>query len=185
MRRHLLNHLIRAQQQRCRNCDTQRLRSLEVDRKYVICRLFDREVSRLGASEDLVDIHGGVPVCLDNIHAVGEKPTGFDELFRAAYGGKPVLNGEPGDLAIMNGTVYMTSPKTINLDRGKPEVLAEAKSIERSIAAGDEREITHEMIDAGVLALLGFDSEDSLERRVEAVLRAGLSASGVSRHSTY
>ena len=79
----------------------------------------------------------------------------------------------------------MTSPKTIKLNRDRPGVLAEAKSIERSIVAGNEPEITREMINAGVLALLGFDSEDSLEKRVEAVLREGLSASGVSRHSTY
>lgn len=78
----------------------------------------------------------------------------------------------------------MTSPKTIKLNRDRPGVSAEAKSIERSIAAGAQSEITREMIDAGVLALLGFDSEDALEQRVEGVLRAALSVSGVSRRST-
>ena len=80
----------------------------------------------------------------------------------------------------------MTSQmKILNLHRDRPGVSVEAQSIERSITAGDEPEITREMIDAGVLALLRFDSEDSLEQRVEAVLRAVLFASGVSRHSTY
>jgi hypothetical protein len=65
--------------------------------------LFDREVGRLGASENLVDKHGGVQLRLRNIHAVGEKPSGFYELSRAAYRGKPVLNGKSGNLGIING----------------------------------------------------------------------------------
>ena len=44
-----------------------------------------------------------MPVGLLGIHAERYKHPSFDELVRAAYRGKPVLNGEPGDLAIMSG----------------------------------------------------------------------------------
>src|SRR5262249_26959972 len=52
----LLDHLVRAQEQVPRNREAERLGGLHVDDKLELGRLFDRQISRLRAFEDLVDI---------------------------------------------------------------------------------------------------------------------------------
>src|SRR5439155_9780873 len=55
----LLNHRIRPPQQRRWNRQAERLGGLEVDHQVELGGLFDRQVPRLGAFQDLVDIGGG------------------------------------------------------------------------------------------------------------------------------
>src|SRR3970040_2366706 len=52
----LLDDLVGAKQQRLRNGQAQGLGGLEVDDELELGRLLDREIGRLGALEDLVDV---------------------------------------------------------------------------------------------------------------------------------
>src|SRR5207248_11004618 len=52
----LLNHFVSAQQHGLRNREAERLGSLHVDDELELGRLFDRQIGRLRAFEDLVDI---------------------------------------------------------------------------------------------------------------------------------
>jgi hypothetical protein len=50
----LLDYPVRAHQDRLRNCDAERLGSLQVDHKFKLGRLINWEVARFRAPEDLV-----------------------------------------------------------------------------------------------------------------------------------
>src|SRR5437667_7000381 len=52
----LLNHLVRAQQQRLRNREAECFRGFEVDHHLELCRLFDRQIAGIGALEYLVNV---------------------------------------------------------------------------------------------------------------------------------
>src|SRR2546427_7569768 len=57
----LIDHLIRPQQHRLRNRETESLRGLEVDYQFKLRRVLDGEITWAGSSENLVDIPCGVP----------------------------------------------------------------------------------------------------------------------------
>src|SRR5262249_19358771 len=56
-----INYLIRPQEQRLRNRQTDRLRGVEIDAQLELGGLLDREVGWLRALEDLIDEDGGPP----------------------------------------------------------------------------------------------------------------------------
>ena len=60
----LLDHLIRPREHRLRDCQAERLRSLEVDHQIEPGGLLDGEVAGLRPLEDLVDIDGRALVVL-------------------------------------------------------------------------------------------------------------------------
>ena len=61
----LFDHLIGTREQRRRNCEVQRFRSLEVDHKLVLGRRLHGKVSGLFAFEDAIDVAGRALVWLD------------------------------------------------------------------------------------------------------------------------
>jgi hypothetical protein len=62
-----------------RNRDPQRLGGLQVDRELELGWLLDRQVARLGALQDLVDVAGGAPIHLHGVGAVRHQPAGLDD----------------------------------------------------------------------------------------------------------
>ena len=54
-----LDHLVRAQQQRLRDSQAERLGRLEVDREFEPRRLLDGKFAWVSALQDLVDVPGG------------------------------------------------------------------------------------------------------------------------------
>src|SRR5206468_6248934 len=74
-----LNHLVRAQQQALRDGNSKRLRSPEVDDKFELRRLFDGEIARFGALEDLLDVNGGAAIHHHQVWPVGNEAPSLDE----------------------------------------------------------------------------------------------------------
>src|SRR5205823_6256768 len=74
----LLNDLIRPPQKRRRNRQPKRLRSLEVDHKLELGGLFDGEIARLGALQDLVDVGSRAPKQVREAGAIGRETTYID-----------------------------------------------------------------------------------------------------------
>src|SRR4029450_11172231 len=69
-RRTSLNHLVGAGQQSRRHLDAERLSSPEVDGKLEFGRLLNRQVSRLGAFQDAIDIERRLAKLTGRIDAV-------------------------------------------------------------------------------------------------------------------
>src|SRR5262245_66573739 len=65
----LFDHLVGAREQRRRNCEAERLCSLEVDYQLVLVRRLHREVGRLLTFKNAVDVIGRLPVLIDQIGA--------------------------------------------------------------------------------------------------------------------
>src|SRR5262249_36401277 len=63
----LFDHLVGEREQRWRHLEAERLCGLEVDRELVLGRRLYRQVGRLLALEDAVDVSGGVPVLVKQI----------------------------------------------------------------------------------------------------------------------
>jgi hypothetical protein len=72
--------LIRLRQQRWRNCDAEGLGGLEVDHQLELGRLFDGEVGRLGALEDLVYKSRGRPDAGTRVRPVRHEAPGLHIL---------------------------------------------------------------------------------------------------------
>ena len=65
----LLDHLVRAREHGRRHLNAERVGSLEVDDEFVFHRRLHRQVRRLLAFQDAVDIAGGPPELVDEIGA--------------------------------------------------------------------------------------------------------------------
>src|SRR5437870_3333660 len=67
---HLLDHLVGARKQRRRNFDANRPRGLEIDHQLILGRRLHRQVGRLLALEDAIDIGSRLAVLVDNVGTV-------------------------------------------------------------------------------------------------------------------
>jgi hypothetical protein len=75
----LFDHLIRTRQDGGRHFEAERLRGLEVEYKFVPRRRLHRQIGRLLALKDAVDVAGGPPVLIDVIRPIGDQAASGDE----------------------------------------------------------------------------------------------------------
>ena len=102
----------------------ERLGGLEVDHQLKLGGLLDRQVTGLGALEDLVDVPSGVTRELPEVGAVGDQSPSFNERPRLIYPGKPMLQGKCSDtrpLGIVSSAPeydHRIGPVTFRLHKG-------------------------------------------------------------------
>src|SRR5437879_3449693 len=71
----LFDHFVGGSEQPCRNSQSERSHSLEIDNKFELRRLLDRQVSGLGALEDFIDIDGKISENAVKVRTVGHEAT--------------------------------------------------------------------------------------------------------------
>jgi Domain of unknown function (DUF1330) len=82
----LLDHLIGAGEHCRRHFKAERFGDPEIDHEFVFGRLLDRQVARLFALENAIDVAGGLAVLVDDFSPIGDQASGsgaFDSMERA------------------------------------------------------------------------------------------------------
>jgi hypothetical protein len=94
-----MDHLVRPQQQRLRNCQAERLGGLEVDRELELTGLVDRQIGGLGTFEDPVHEIRGVPKQIGKVLSTSASALHLQEFRELPDGPGPVISEEllPGE----------------------------------------------------------------------------------------
>ena len=82
--------------------EPERLGGLEIDHQLVLGRRLHRQVGRLLALEDAIDVAGRAPVLVDEIRPVGDQAAGGDEEALAVDRGQFVPGRQRDDQIAMN-----------------------------------------------------------------------------------
>jgi hypothetical protein len=69
----LFDHLIGAREHGCRHFEAKGLRGLEINHELVLGRRLHRQIGRLLALKDAVDVAGRAPVLLDPLGVIGDQ----------------------------------------------------------------------------------------------------------------
>ena len=100
-RSHSITSSARASSDR-RHVEAERLGGLEVDHQLVFGRRLHRQVGRLLALEDAVDVAGRAPILVDDIGPVGDQAAGGDEVAVRIDRGQLVPGRQRDDQIAMN-----------------------------------------------------------------------------------
>src|SRR5215469_1527745 len=88
----LFDHLVGAKQERVRDCQPKRLGGLEVQDQLVFRRQLHREIARLLAAQDAIDISGGATKDVYLVDSVGEQAAVSGKV-REPIDGRYVVSG--------------------------------------------------------------------------------------------
>jgi len=96
------DHLVGAGKQRRRHLEAERFGGLEIDNQLEFVRLLHRQVGRLLASEDTVDIVCRSPEHVGRIRAVSHQTAAFGEMCVGIYGGQAMPSYQCDDQVTAN-----------------------------------------------------------------------------------
>ena len=86
------DHLIRAQQDRLWDGETERFGGLEIDHQFELGRLLDRQIAWLGTLQDLVDVFGRSAEEVIEARSIGDQRAVRDEVLRGNQAGIWILD---------------------------------------------------------------------------------------------
>src|SRR4029453_3209024 len=90
-KRSLFDHLVSSSEHRVRHGETERFGRLEIDRQIVLGWRLHRQVGRLVALENTIDVNRSAPVLVDRIRPIRDQAAGTDEVALGVDRGQLVL----------------------------------------------------------------------------------------------
>jgi len=87
------NHPIRSRQHIRRNGEIDLFGGFQIYDQLELCRLFDRQVSRLGAFDNLIYVRGGSAGQIGKARSITHKPAGRDKFLPKIYRRQPIFEG--------------------------------------------------------------------------------------------
>src|SRR6266568_2910204 len=86
-----MDHLVRLTQQRLRDSEAQGQGGLTVDQQVIPRGLLERQLARLRALEDLVDVRCRTPKIVDRVRSVAHQAPGLGVFAELTYRRQPML----------------------------------------------------------------------------------------------